>query len=133
MPYFTCCVIWLLLILTVCARRRLALPDGGSAFAPRFAGFFGRPFVGHAAKMGEFSAFARDLSLPVAFHGRESALACFHQTSVVNTDVSALRMPLLRPLAPLSKFLPSFCEAASVKRCSRASKKRRFPKSADAA
>lgn len=121
-PYFTCCVIWLLLILTLCARRRLALPDGGSAFAPRFAGFFGRPFVGHAAKMGEFSAFARDLSLPVAFHGRESALTCFHQTSVVNTDGSALRMPLQRPRAPVCPISAKLCEAASMKRGGRVSK-----------
>jgi hypothetical protein len=82
MPYFTCCVIWLLLILTIYDWRWLALPDGGSALTPRLAGFFRRPFVGHAAKMGEFSAFARDLSLAVAFHGRESALSCFHQTSL---------------------------------------------------
>jgi hypothetical protein len=82
MPYFTCCVIWLLLILTIDGGRWLALPDGGSALTPRLAGFFRRPFVGHTAKMGEFSAFARDLSLAVAFHGRESALSCFHQTSL---------------------------------------------------
>ena len=68
MPYLHARVIWLLLILTLRARRRLALPDGRAAFAPCFPRFFRRPLVRHTPKMGEFSAFARNFALPVAVH-----------------------------------------------------------------
>jgi hypothetical protein len=82
-----CRVNWLLLILTLRFRRRLPLPDGSATLAPCFTCFFRRPFVRHAAKMREFPAFTRDFALSVAVHGRESALACRHLTSVVAAAV----------------------------------------------
>ena len=78
-------VIWLLLILTILTlrvRRGLALPDGRATFATCFTCFFRRPLVRHAPEMREFSTFTRDFALSVAVHGRESALACRHLTSV---------------------------------------------------
>jgi hypothetical protein len=83
MAYLHARVIWLLLILTIRARRRLALSDGRAAFAPCLPRLFRRPLMRHASKMGEFSTFARDFALPVTVHRRESALPSFHQTSVI--------------------------------------------------
>jgi hypothetical protein len=83
------------LILTLRVRPGLPLPDGSATLAPCFTSLFRRPFVRHAPEMREFAAFACDFALSVAVHGRESALACRHLTSVV-TNGSALRMPWKR-------------------------------------
>ena len=99
---FTRRVNWLLLILTLWLEHGLPLPDGRSAFAPCLACFFRRPLVGHASKMGEFSAFARDFALSVPVHGRESAFACRHSASVSYTEGTALRVPQMSLAAGVS-------------------------------
>jgi hypothetical protein len=74
-------------------RRWLALADGRSAFAACLAGFFRRPLVSLASKMGEFPTLTCDFALSVSVHGRESAFACRHLTSVGMRRGTALRMP----------------------------------------
>jgi hypothetical protein len=81
--FLHCRVIWLWLILTLRLRCGLALPDGRATFTPCFTCFFRGPFVRHAPEMREFATLTRDFALSVAVHGRESALACRHLTSVV--------------------------------------------------